>query len=82
MAWIPCIIIALAVLLITFILLEMKILTWFLIISLNIAFLAYWIHTMKKARGEDNENGYVNGNGPDAATISTKRTVSSKMIYA
>lgn len=90
MAWIPCILISLAILLITFILLEMKILTWFLIVALNIAFLAYWIHTIKKARNEENENGYVssdkvhvnNGNGPDTTSISTKRTVSSKMIYA
>lgn len=90
MAWIPCILISLVVLLITFILLEMKVLTWFLIVALNIAFLAYWIHTMKKARSEENENGYVNsdkvhvnnGNGPDASSISTKRSVSSKMIYA
>ena len=88
-ALIPCIIIALALLLITFILLEMKILTWCLIVALNIAFLAYWIYTMKRAQSEQNENGYVNsdnvrvnnGNG-EATSISTKRTVSSKMIYA
>ena len=77
-ALVPCIIILLVILLVTFILLEMKTLTWAVIVGLNIAFLSYWIYGMEKARVEEHENGYVNSTPP----IAPKRTVSSKMIYA
>jgi hypothetical protein len=78
--WIPRIIVLLVLLLITFILLKLKILTWFLLVGLNLAFLAYWIHVMRRTRSEneiENETGYQNAD--DRSVITTKST---KMIYA
>jgi hypothetical protein len=81
--WIPRIVILLALVLIGLILFKLKILTWFLLVSMNLAFLAYWIHVMKKAKEEkSNENVYYNGTGAaETSTISSKRTVSSKRIF-
>ena len=80
-AWIPRIIVLLVLLLLAFILLRLKILTWTLLVLLNIAFLAYWIHVMRRAGdGDDNDNSKYQS-PEDAATIATTRTVSSKRIF-
>ena len=79
--WIPRIIVALVLALIAFVLFKLKILTWFLIVALNIAFLSYWIHVMKRTNSVDTHDGYVN-DSERPATIGNTRRVSSKRIFS
>lgn len=92
MEWIAPILVGLGLLLVTFILLNLKVLTWFLIVLMNVAFLAYWMQIRQHSSNDLDdvippsmtpETEYHNSpESAQPANASRKNRFSRKMIFA